>query len=104
MAAGNKKANIEVWNQVVTRSESGSEDIKYYLRFQLKAQVKFNSNNIQIINDEMVQTDRVTFIVYKRKISYTDIIKYNNTDYTITSINPISYSNELEIICEKLNK
>lgn len=103
MAAGKKKYNIEVFELIKFQSDSGAENETYQLKYKLKAETKFNNNSIQILNDEIVQTDRVSFVVYKRNIVYTDRIKFNNIDYSIISINPLSYSNELEIICEKIN-
>ena len=105
MAAGNKKYVIEVYSVHQIQTESGSiEDTELNLKHKLKAEVKFNSNSISILNDEIVQTDRVTFRIYKRDIDYKDIVKFEGSTYEIVSINPLSYSNELEIICEKINE
>lgn len=104
MAAGKKKYNIEVYQLLKVQSESGAENESYQLKFRLKAETKFNNNSIAIENNEIVQTDRISFIIYKRNIVYTDRIKFNDIDYSIISINQLSYSNELEIICEKINQ
>lgn len=103
MAAGKKKCNIEVFELNKFQTESGAETETYKLKLKLKAETKFNNNTITIENNKIVQTDRISFIVYKRDILYTDRIKFNGIDYSIISINPLSYSNELEIICEKIN-
>lgn len=104
MTAGKKKYNIEVHELIKFQSESGAENETYQLKYKLKTETKFNNNSIQIMNDEIVQTDRVSFVVYRRNIEYTDRIKFNDVDYSIISINQLSYSNELEIICEKINQ
>lgn len=103
MAAGRKKYNIEIFELIKFQTESGAETENYKLKFKLKSETKFNNNSIQILNNEIVQTDRISFIIYKRNVEYTDRVRFNNTDYSIISINPLSYSNELEIICEKIN-
>lgn len=103
MAAGKKKYNIEVFELNKFQTESGAENETYKLKLKLKAETKFNNNTIVIENNEIVQTDRISFIVYKRDIQYTDRIRFNDIDYSIISINPLSYSNELEITCEKIN-
>lgn len=103
MAAGKKKYNIEVHELIKEQTDSGAENETYKLKYKLKAETKFNNNSIQILNNEIVQTDRISFIVYKRNIEYTDRIIFNGIIYSIISINPLSYSNELEIICEKIN-
>jgi len=103
MAAGNKKYTIMVLELITTTNQFGEHSEKWYPKLQLRAEVKFNNNNISVLNGEIVQTDRITFKVYKRDILYTDRIEWNNTLYQIESINPLSYSNELEIICTKVN-
>ena len=104
MAAGNKKYTIEIYGVNKVQSESGAyNEDELVLKYTLKAEVKFNSNSIALINDEIVQTDRITFRIYKRNVDYTDVIKFNGIEYSIISINPLSYSNELEIITEKTN-
>ncbi len=104
MAAGNKKEKIELYNLIPTRTITGAVEEKYYLRYKLYAEVGFNQNTIQLINDEIVQTDRITFRIYNRKIQYTDKVVWRDTEYSIISINPLSYTNEIILICEKINK
>lgn len=104
MAAGKKKETIYIYNLVKQQTESGAQKEDYYLRYKLKAEVGFTNNTIAVINDEIVQTDRITFRIYKRKINYTDKVVWNDIEYSIISINPISYAHEIILICEKINK
>ncbi|MDL2243915.1 head-tail adaptor protein [Parabacteroides sp. OttesenSCG-928-J18] len=103
MSAGRKKHTIYIKELITTTNEFGESSEKYYPKFQLKAEVKYNNSAIQVINNEIVQTDRITFKVYKRNILYTDRIEFNSIEYSIDSINPLDYSNELEIIATKIN-
>lgn len=103
MTAGKKKYTIGIYELIKFQTESGAETETFKLKYKLKAETKFNNNSIVIENNEIVQTDRLSFIVYKRDIKYTDRIIFDGINYSIISINPLSYSNELEIICEKIN-
>lgn len=104
MAAGKKKETIFIYSLIKTQTETGAQKEEYSLKYKLKAEVGFNSNTIAVVNDEILQTDKITFRVYKRNISYTDKVVWNDIEYSITSINPISYANEIILICEKINK
>lgn len=104
MAAGRKNKNIEIHELIKVQTESGSINEEYKIKFRLKAEIKFNNNSITLMNNEIVQIDRLSFIVYKRNIVYTDRIMYNNEYYLILSINLLFNNNEIEIIAEKVNQ
>lgn len=104
MAAGRKNKNIEIHELIKVQTESGAENEEYKIKFRLKAEIKFNNNSITLLNNEIVQVDRLSFIVYKRDITYTDRIMYNNEYYLILSINPMYNNIEFEIIAEKVNQ
>lgn len=104
MAAGRKNKNIEIHELIKVQTESGAENEQYKIKFRLKAEIKFNNNSITQTNNEIVQIDRLSFIVYKRNIVYTDRIMYNNEYYLILSINPMYNNIEFEIIAEKVNQ
>lgn len=104
MTAGKKKYNIQVYSLINVQTESGTINEEFKLKLKLKSEIKFNNNSLSIINNEIVQTDRLSFIVYKRNILYTDRIMYNNEYYSILSINPLFNNIDIEIIAEKINQ
>lgn len=104
MTAGKKKYNIQVYSLINKQTESGTINEEFKLKLKLKSEIKFNNNSLSIINNEIVQTDRLSIIVYKRNILYTDRIMYNNEYYSILSINPLFNNIDIEIIAEKINQ
>lgn len=104
MVAGKKKYTIEIKRLQSEKMPDGSIKEVYVEHLKLKAELKFNSGNVSIINDEMFGNNSITFQVYKRDIILTDIIIFSGNKYAINSINPLQYSNELIINCSLINE
>lgn len=104
MAAGKKKYIIEIQRLQAEKMPDGSIKEVYVEHLKLKAELKFNSGNVSVINDEIFGSNSITFQTYKRDIILTDIIIFQGNKYAINSINPLSYSNELVINCSLINE
>lgn len=104
MAAGKKKYIIEIQRLQSEKMPDGSIKEVYVEHLKLKAELKFNSGNVSIINDEIFGSNSITFQVYKRDIVLSDIIIFDGNKYAINSINPLQYSNELIINCSLINE
>ena len=104
MAAGKKKFTIEIQRLQAEKMPDGSIKEVYVEHLKLKAELKFNSGNVSVINNEIFGSNSITFQVYKRDIILTDIIIFDGNKYAINSINPLSYSNELVINCTLINE
>lgn len=104
MAAGKKKITIEIQRLQAEKMPDGSVKEMYVNHLKLKAELKFNSGNISVINNEIFGSNSITFQTYKRDIILTDLIIFDGNKYAINSINPLSYSNELVINCTLINE
>lgn len=104
MAAGKKKFTIEIQRLQSEKMSDGSVKEMYVNHLKLKAELKFNSGNVSLINNEIFGSNSITFQVYKRDIILTDIIIFQSNKYAINSINPLQYSNELIINCSLINE
>ncbi len=104
MAAGKKKFTIEIQRLQAEKMPDGSIKEVYVEHLKLKAELKFNSGNVSVINNEIYGSNSITFQVYKRDIILSDIIIFDGNKYAINSINPLSYSNELVINCTLINE
>lgn len=104
MAAGKKKYIIEIQRLQAEKMPDGSIKEVYVEHLKLKAELKFNSGNVSIINDEIYGSNSITFQTYKRDVILSDIIIFDGNKYAINSINPLSYSNELVINCSLINE
>lgn len=104
MAAGKKKFTIEIQRLQSEKMPDGSIKEVYVEHLKLKAELKFNSGNVSVINNEIFGSNSITFQTYKRDIILTDIIIFSGNKYAINSINPLSYSNELVINCTLINE
>ena len=104
MAAGKKKYSIQIQRLQSEKMPDGSIKEVYVEHLKLKAELKFNSGNVSIVNNEIYGSNSITFQTYKRDIILTDIIIFDGNKYAINSINPLQYSNELIINCTLINE
>ena len=104
MAAGKKKFTIEIQRLQSEKMPDGSVKEMYVNHLKLRAELKFNSGNVSVINNEIYGSNSITFQIYKRDLILTDIIIFDGNKYAINSINPLSYSNELVINCSLINE
>lgn len=104
MAAGKKKFTIEIQRLQSEKMPDGSIKEVYVEHLKLKAELKFNSGNVSVINNEIYGSNSITFQVYKRDVILSDIIIFDGNKYAINSINPLQYSNELIINCTLINE
>ena len=104
MTAGKKKYIIEIQRLQAEKMPDGSIKEVYVEHLKLKAELKYNSGNVSVINDEIYGSNSITFQIYKRDIILTDIIIFDGNKYAINAINPLQYSNELVINCSLINE
>ena len=104
MAAGKKKYTIEIQRLQSEKMPDGSVKEMYVNHLKLKAELKFNSGNVSVINNEIYGSNSITFQIYKRDVILSDIIIFQSNKYAINSINPLQYSNELVINCALINE
>lgn len=104
MAAGKKKFTIEIQRLQAEKMPDGSIKEVYVEHLKLKAELKFNSGNVSVINNEIYGSNSITFQIYKRDVILSDIILFSGNKYAINAINPLQYSNELVINCTLINE
>lgn len=96
---------IDILELVTEKTEYGTIQTHYELKYSTRAHVKFNSQQQIISEGEIYYPDTRTFIVRAYvPVVETDRIRWDGNDYDITSINKNIYYNDIEIICNKVNK
>lgn len=96
---------IDILELVTEKTEYGTIQTHYELKYSTRAYVKFNSQQQIISEGEIYYPDTRTFIVRAYvPVVETDRIRWDGNDYDITSINKNIYYNDIEIICNKVNK
>ena len=105
MQAGLLKDIIELYKPSLTKNEFG-EQIQEYIRVcETKSQVKFNSGNRGISNDEVVVNYTKIFLVrYYIQVNENYQIQWNNHRYRILSIEENRQHNYKQIIAELINE
>ena len=87
-----------------TKTQYGTIQTSYTLKYETKASVKFNSENMTVSEGEIFYPINRTFIVRAYvPITETDRIEYKGQDYKILSINKNIYYNDIEIITTIVN-
>lgn len=105
MQAGLFKEVITIYKPTITKNEFGEQLQKYDEVYKTKSQVKFNSGNRNISNDEVVSNYSRIFIVrHYIDVSENYIIKWNDKRYRILSIDFNKEQYYKQIIAELINE
>lgn len=104
MNAGILREQIEIYEPVVEKTQTGASRTTWNLFYTTRANVRYNSGNVSAQNNEVVYNTYYRFIV-RHYVPVTEKmrIKYNDHMYKITSIEPNKYYNDKEILCDKVN-
>lgn len=98
------KEPIKIKALTTTKTQYGTIQTSYTLKYETKASVKFNSENMTVSEGEIFYPINRTFIVRAYvPITETDRIEYKGQDYKILSINKNIYFNDIEVITTIIN-
>lgn len=89
MIASQLRYTITILKKQSVVSEYGSSEDTYVEDYTTKAGITYNSGGESISNDQIEPTQKLTFLIRKRKdkeINETYRIRYNNNDYNINEI------------------
>lgn len=104
MNAAILKEPIKIKALTTTKTQYGTIQTSYTLKYETKASVKFNSENMTVSEGEIFYPINRTFIVRAYvPITETDRIEYKGQDYKILSINKNIYYNDIEIVTTIVN-
>lgn len=104
MIVGKMRYNIKVQKKVNIRGDFGEFNEEWSDYLNLKADVKYNSGTKTINNEEIFNTQQITFITYYRDITEDMIIIYNDKKYKILFIDEIPFKSGLNIKTELINE
>lgn len=103
-AAGKLKENIEIYENTITKDEYGQEVETKTLKATTKAELKHNSGNRNIENNEIIHNYNKTFIVrFYVNVGDYDIIKWENNYYRVLDVEPNRDYQYKTINTEKIN-
>ena len=89
---------IDIYELVTTKTEYGTIQTSYNLKYHTRAYVRFNSENMTVSEGEVYFPINRTFIVRAYvPVVETDQIEYEGKRYKILSINKNKYYNDTEI-------
>lgn len=98
------KDPIDIYELVTTKTEYGTIQTNYVLKYHTRAYVRFNSENMTVSEGEVFFPVNRTFIVRAYvPVVETDQIEYDGKRWKITSINKNKYYNDTEIQTVLLN-
>lgn len=104
MKAGNLREKIEIYKPVAEKTEFGNQKITYTLHYTTRCMVHHNSGNKEEVNGEIFHSTSKMFVVrYYVNVRENMRIKYEDKFYSIDSIIPNKYYNNLEIYCNLVN-
>jgi len=95
---------IDIYELTTIKTEYGTIQTSYNLKYHTRAYVRFNSENLTVSEGEVYFPINRTFIVRAYvPVVETDQIEYEGKRYKILSINKNKYYNDIEIICQLIN-
>lgn len=95
---------IDIYELVTTKTEYGTIQTSYNLKYHTRAYVRFNSENLTVSEGEVYFPINRTFIVRAYvPVVETDQIEYEGKRYKILSINRNKYYNNTEITTTIIN-
>jgi hypothetical protein len=104
MNAAILKDPIDIYELVTTKTEYGTIQTSYNLKYHTRAYVRFNSENMTVSEGEVYFPINKTFIVRAYvPVVETDQIEHEGTRYKILSINKNKYYNDIEINTTTVN-
>jgi len=105
MNAAILKTPIEIHALTTTKTEYGTIQTSYDLKYSTRAHVKFGSEQQVVSEGEVWFPVVLTFIVRAYvPVIETDRIKYDDKWWKIISINKNIYYNDIEIVATLVNK
>lgn len=106
MEAGTLVDKVTFQKQEISVDDYGHESVSYVDAFTTRAEIKYNSGNRGIQNQEVFYDTTLTFAVrFYCQVEDTMIIKYDGKLYRIISINPEKcYYNRKTIVAELINE
>ena len=92
------KDPIDIYELTTIKTEYGTIQTSYNLKYHTRAYVRFNSENLTVSEGEVYFPINRTFIVRAYvPVVETDQIEYEGKRYKILSINKNKYFNDIEI-------
>lgn len=92
------KDPIDIYELVTIKTEYGTIQTSYNLKYHTRAYVRFDSENLTVSEGEVYFPINRTFIVRVYvPVTETDQIEYEGKRYKILSINKNKYFNDIEI-------
>jgi head-tail adaptor len=104
MIIGKMRYDIIVQKKINIRGEFGEFKEEWSDYLNLKADVIYNNGGKTIDNDEIFNTQQITFTIYYRDVKEDMIIIFNNKKYQINFINEIPYKQGIIISAELINE
>lgn len=105
MRAGLLRDEITVEKLTTMKDSYGSIEESWEAKLSTRAEVKYNSGNRAALNNEIIHTSNITFIVrYYHPIDESDRILYKGKRYRILSISRELYKQTISIITELINE
>lgn len=93
------KDPIDIYELNTTKTEYGTIQSSYTLKYHTRSYVRFNSENMTVSEGEVFFPVSRTFIVRAYvPVTETDLIEYDGKRWKITSINKNKYYNNIEIL------
>ena len=98
------KHPIDIYELVVSKTEYGTIQSSYTLKYHTRSYIKFNSENMTVSEGEVFYPITRTFIVRAYvPVVETDRIKWDDKWWSILSINKNKYYNNTEIQATLVN-
>lgn len=92
------KQPIDIYELVVNKTEYGTIQSSYTLKYHTRSYVKFNSENMTVSEGEIFFPVNRTFIIRSYvPVVETDQIEFEGKRYRILSINKNKYYNDTEV-------
>lgn len=98
------KNPIDIFELVTTKTEYGTIQTSYELKYHTRSYIRFNSENMAVSEGEIFFPVNRTFIVRSYvPVTETDQIEFEGKRYKILSINRNKYYNNTEVNCVLIN-
>lgn len=98
------KQPIDIYELTTNKTEYGTIQTEYQLKYHTRAYARFNSENMTVSEGEIFFPVNRTFIVRSYvPVTETDQVEFEGKRYKILSINKNKYYNDTEIQTVLLN-
>lgn len=103
--SGQLREYLHFYSVIETQSGSGYKSTEEVFKFKVRAQRLKNKEKYLEDAGELFHTSELTFkIRYRKEITETDIVVYDDDKYRITSLDKFTEANQLTIILSKINE